>query len=94
MCIYSLLFMRFAWEIRPRNYILLACHASNEAVQLNQLRRWWTGGRGGVAAAGAGTGASAGSGSGGGGGGGGAVKPAAVASSLLPAAAQVAVAVA
>jgi hypothetical protein len=46
MCVYSLLFMRFAWEIRPRNYILLACHASNECVQLNQLRRWWTGGRG------------------------------------------------
>lgn len=45
MCVYSLLFMRFAWEIRPRNYILLACHASNECVQLNQMRRWaaWRG---------------------------------------------------
>lgn len=52
MCVYSLLFMRFAWEITPRNYILLACHASNEVVQLNQLRRWWAGGRGGVVGAG------------------------------------------
>ena len=42
MCVYSCLFMRFAWEIQPRNYILLACHASNECVQLNQMRRWWT----------------------------------------------------
>lgn len=40
MCIYSLLFMRFAWAIQPRNYILFACHASNEAVQLNQMRRF------------------------------------------------------
>ena len=40
MCIYSALFMRFAWMIQPRNYLLLACHVSNEAVQLNQLRRW------------------------------------------------------
>jgi hypothetical protein len=41
MCIYSLLFMRFAWEVKPRNYLLLACHASNETVQLYQLRRVW-----------------------------------------------------
>ena len=40
MCVYSMLFMRFAWMIEPRNYLLLACHASNECVQLNQLRRW------------------------------------------------------
>lgn len=33
--------MRFAWMIQPRNYLLLACHASNETVQLNQMRRWW-----------------------------------------------------
>lgn len=39
MCIYSLLFMRFAWAINPRNYLLFACHLSNEAVQLNQMRR-------------------------------------------------------
>lgn len=41
MCVYSVLFMRFAWMIQPRNYLLLACHAANETVQLNQLRRWY-----------------------------------------------------
>jgi hypothetical protein len=41
MCIYSCLFMRFAWMVQPRNYLLLACHASNETVQLYQLSRWY-----------------------------------------------------
>jgi hypothetical protein len=27
--------------VKPRNYILLACHASNESVQLYQLSRWY-----------------------------------------------------
>ena len=52
MCVYSLLFMRFAWAIQPRNYILFACHLSNEAVQLNQMRRyvgWKNGSSGGGA---------------------------------------------
>ncbi|GAB2223671.1 hypothetical protein Droror1_Dr00004409 [Drosera rotundifolia] len=40
MCIYSALFMRFAWVVQPRNYLLLACHVSNECVQLYQLSRW------------------------------------------------------
>ncbi|KAF3329714.1 Mitochondrial pyruvate carrier 1 [Carex littledalei] len=40
MCIYSALFMRFAWMVQPRNYFLLAFHASNETVQLYQLSRW------------------------------------------------------
>ena len=40
--VYSALFMRFAWVIEPRNWILLSCHFSNECVQLNQLRRWGT----------------------------------------------------
>jgi len=26
--------------IQPRNYLLFACHVTNEAVHLNQLRRW------------------------------------------------------
>lgn len=43
MCIYSALFMRFAWAIQPRNYLLFACHATNEVVQLNLLRRWYGG---------------------------------------------------
>ncbi|KAF9667996.1 hypothetical protein SADUNF_Sadunf15G0080900 [Salix dunnii] len=40
MCVCSALLMRFAWMVRPRNYLLLACHASNETVQLYQLSRW------------------------------------------------------
>ncbi|KAL4192909.1 hypothetical protein AMTRI_Chr06g174340 [Amborella trichopoda] len=40
MCVYSGLFMRFAWMVQPRNYLLLACHVSNESVQLYQLSRW------------------------------------------------------
>ncbi|KAH7660171.1 Mitochondrial pyruvate carrier protein [Dioscorea alata] len=39
MCVYSGLFMRFAWMVQPRNYLLLVCHASNETVQLYQLSR-------------------------------------------------------
>jgi mitochondrial pyruvate carrier 1 len=39
LCVYSLLFMRFAWEVKPRNYLLMACHACNEVVQANNLRR-------------------------------------------------------
>jgi hypothetical protein len=26
---YSTVFMRFAWQVQPRNYILFACHAAN-----------------------------------------------------------------
>ncbi|KAI5017247.1 hypothetical protein ZWY2020_037625 [Hordeum vulgare] len=37
MCVYSGLFMRFAWVVRPRNYFLMATRASNESVQLYQL---------------------------------------------------------
>ncbi|KAI5058585.1 hypothetical protein GOP47_0026755 [Adiantum capillus-veneris] len=40
MCVYSGLFMRFAWMVQPRNYLLLTCHAANETVQLYQLSRW------------------------------------------------------
>ncbi|XP_021860731.1 mitochondrial pyruvate carrier 1-like [Spinacia oleracea] len=32
MCLFSALFMRFEWMVQPRNYLLLACHASNETV--------------------------------------------------------------
>lgn len=39
MCIYSGLFMRFAWMVQPRNYLLLACHISNESIQSLQLSR-------------------------------------------------------
>eukprot|EP00756_Hemistasia_phaeocysticola_P032931 Hpha_TRINITY_DN16437_c4_g2::TRINITY_DN16437_c4_g2_i1::g.159695::m.159695 len=39
MCVYSGLFMRFAWCVGPRNYLLLTCHAFNECAQLTQLAR-------------------------------------------------------
>lgn len=40
MCVYSALFMRFAWKVQPRNYLLFSCHTANESVQLYQLSRW------------------------------------------------------
>lgn len=39
LCVYSLLFMRFACMVQPRNNLLFACHACNEVVQLTQLSR-------------------------------------------------------
>ena len=48
LSIYSLLFMRFAWMVQPRNYLLLACHASNEAGQLFLLKRKFTDAGGGA----------------------------------------------
>lgn len=36
MCIYSLLFMRFAIMVKPINPLLFACHFSNECAQLTQ----------------------------------------------------------
>eukprot|EP00301_Raphidiophrys_heterophryoidea_P021918 c6198_g1_i2.p1 GENE.c6198_g1_i2~~c6198_g1_i2.p1 ORF type:complete len:278 (+),score=45.19 c6198_g1_i2:1-834(+) len=39
LCVYSMLFMRFAWMVQPRNYLLLTCHAFNECAQLFQLSR-------------------------------------------------------
>ncbi|GMH45148.1 hypothetical protein BSKO_13105 [Bryopsis sp. KO-2023] len=41
LSVYSILFMRFAWRVQPRNYLLLACHFSNECVQLYNLQRWY-----------------------------------------------------
>lgn len=34
LAVYSALFMRFAWKVSPRNYLLLACHTCNCAAQL------------------------------------------------------------
>uniref|UniRef100_A0A7S3CI26 Mitochondrial pyruvate carrier n=1 Tax=Strombidium rassoulzadegani TaxID=1082188 RepID=A0A7S3CI26_9SPIT len=31
---YSCMFMRFAWRVAPRNYLLLTCHFSNASMQL------------------------------------------------------------
>lgn len=41
LCIYSGLFMRFAWKVQPRNMLLFACHFSNESAQLFQLLRFY-----------------------------------------------------
>merc|ERR1719473_326782 len=38
--LYSGLFVRFAWQVQPRNYILASCHTANVLAQSNQLRRW------------------------------------------------------
>jgi len=40
LCVYSLLFMRWALAISPVNYPLFVCHLCNEAVQLTQLGRY------------------------------------------------------
>jgi len=40
LCVYSALFMRFAWKVQPRNMLLFACHFTNEALQLLQLARF------------------------------------------------------
>ncbi|CAE7224484.1 unnamed protein product [Rhizoctonia solani] len=46
---YSTVFMRFAWRVQPRNYLLFACHATNATAQSAQLARfvnyWHLGGR-------------------------------------------------
>ncbi|CEM09255.1 unnamed protein product [Vitrella brassicaformis CCMP3155] len=39
LCVYSMLFMRFAYMVQPRNWLLFACHFCNEGVQLTQLGR-------------------------------------------------------
>ncbi|KAI8080177.1 mitochondrial pyruvate carrier [Gilbertella persicaria] len=40
LCLYSALFMRFALAVQPKNYLLFACHAVNEAAQLTQGYRY------------------------------------------------------
>eukprot|EP00967_Tisochrysis_lutea_P132192 scaffold230554_cov35-Tisochrysis_lutea.AAC.3 len=37
--VYSGLFARWAWVVRPQNLLLCACHVSNVVAQCNQLRR-------------------------------------------------------
>lgn len=43
LCIYSLLFMRFALRVQPRNLLLFSCHATNEVAQCYQLQRKYGG---------------------------------------------------
>jgi len=46
---YSMVFMRFAWRVQPRNYLLFACHFTNATAQSIQEVRfvnyWHRGGR-------------------------------------------------
>lgn len=42
LCIYSALFMRLALQIQPKNYLLFACHLTNETAQLIQGYRYLT----------------------------------------------------
>ncbi|KZV77660.1 UPF0041-domain-containing protein [Peniophora sp. CONT] len=46
---YSMVFMRFAWRVQPRNYLLFACHATNATAQSVQgarfLNYWYNGGK-------------------------------------------------
>ncbi|KAJ3201886.1 hypothetical protein HDU82_007804 [Entophlyctis luteolus] len=38
--VYSLLFMKFAMDVQPRNYLLFACHTANSSAQLIQGYRF------------------------------------------------------
>jgi len=46
---YSMVFMRFAWRVQPRNYLLFACHCTNAVAQSVQdvrfVNYWHRGGR-------------------------------------------------
>jgi len=46
---YSFVFMRFAWMVQPRNYLLFACHFTNATAQTFQdirfVKYWHYGGR-------------------------------------------------
>ncbi|KAK9874682.1 hypothetical protein WA026_005502 [Henosepilachna vigintioctopunctata] len=42
LCIYSAMFMRFAWKVQPQNMLLFACHLTNEVAQIVQLGRYVT----------------------------------------------------
>ncbi|EGF80427.1 hypothetical protein BATDEDRAFT_7025, partial [Batrachochytrium dendrobatidis JAM81] len=41
LSLYSLLFMRFAWQVQPRNYLLLMVHVVNESAQILQGYRYY-----------------------------------------------------
>lgn len=36
LCVYSMLFMRFAIKVKPRNMLLFSCHFANECAQITQ----------------------------------------------------------
>jgi hypothetical protein len=39
LMLYSIMFSRFAWRVKPRNYLLLGCHITNVCVQATLLKR-------------------------------------------------------
>jgi len=39
LIIYSTLFARWAWVVKPQNLLLCGCHVANVVAQVNQLRR-------------------------------------------------------
>jgi Mitochondrial pyruvate carriers len=39
LIVYSTLFARWAWVVKPQNLLLMGCHITNVAAQSNQLRR-------------------------------------------------------
>lgn len=40
LCMYSLVFMRFAWKVQPRNMLLFGCHITNFSAQATQGGRF------------------------------------------------------
>ncbi|GAB1861757.1 Mitochondrial pyruvate carrier [Camponotus japonicus] len=40
LTLYSLVFMRFAWKVNPRNLLLFACHITNAGAQFAQGYRF------------------------------------------------------
>ncbi|XP_041989283.1 mitochondrial pyruvate carrier 1 isoform X2 [Aricia agestis] len=40
LTLYSMMFMRFAWRVQPRNLLLFACHFTNTGAQLTQGARF------------------------------------------------------
>lgn len=40
LCLYSLVFMRFAWKVQPQNMLLFGCHFTNECLQVTQGTRF------------------------------------------------------
>lgn len=40
LCLYSLVFMRFAWKVQPRNLLLFGCHITNFTAQAIQGGRF------------------------------------------------------
>ncbi|UVC49944.1 pyruvate transporter mpc1 [Theileria orientalis] len=42
LCVYSILFMRFALVVKPRNLLLFSCHFCNSSVQAYNYYRYYS----------------------------------------------------